>query len=390
MVALAICETQRAPAPRPLGGVDRVARWRRSPGLAALARDRDVSPEVVILTWLCDLGVIPVVGASTVTHAEDLRRVLRCPWDDAAREAMDALFDPHRVARRPPSARRPVRRDGEVVLLMGVQGAGKSTAATAFEAEGYRRLNRDQRGGTLRGLLPLLRDGLAAGHRHWVLDNTYGRRADRARVREVAWAAGAGVRCVELAPPLAQAQINVCRRLLARYGRLPSPDDLRAWQKYDPQAIGPSVQHRYLRAYEPPEENEAFDAIERRPFVPTPVSGSAALFVSGELLLGDDAPQVVATLTSWRAPAAYAYAFSRGRPEQERAAMVRAWGRPLEVAQCPHGGGPPRCWCRPPLPGLLVWLCHRHRIDPRRAALAGRGPIDRQLAEAMGMLFVAM
>jgi hypothetical protein len=31
--------------------------------------------------------------------------------------------------------------------------------------------------------------------------------------------------------------------------------------------------------------------------------------------------------------------------------LARLVSGPVELAVCSHGGGPPRCWCRPPLPG---------------------------------------
>jgi len=31
-----------------------------------------------------------------------------------------------------------------------------------------------------------------------------------------------------------------------------------------------------------------------------------------------------------------------------------AAGRNIELAVCTHAGGRPICWCRPPLPGLLL------------------------------------
>ncbi len=375
-------------AHRPLGGVDKVGRWRRHAAVTALAAEREVSPEVVVLTWLCDLGVIPVVGATTVEHARALGEALRCPWDDAAREAMDEAFDPHRVARVPLGARRPAEPEGEVVMLMGIQGAGKSTAVADYEARGYQRLNRDQRGGRLRGLLPALATGLANGERHWVLDNTYGHRADRARVREVAWAHGAAVRCVVMDTPLEQAQVNVCLRLLERYGHLPSPEELAAWNKTDAQAFGPNTQFRYLRDYEPPTDDEGFDALEHRPFVRAPMEGGRAWFVQGDLLLAPDGPALADAVRARTSGLVLGYAWSRGTdPESERAAMIEAWGSPLEVAQCPHGGGPPRCWCRPPLPGLLLWLCREHQLDPARCELVGRSAADRKLAETLGMTF---
>ena len=41
-------------------------------------------------------------------------------------------------------------------MIMGLPGAGKSTAARAFVEQGYARLNRDEDGGSLRDLLPAL------------------------------------------------------------------------------------------------------------------------------------------------------------------------------------------------------------------------------------------
>ena len=39
--------------------------------------------------------------------------------------------------------------EGEVVLIMGLPAAGKSTVAESFVAQGYERLNRDTAGGSL-------------------------------------------------------------------------------------------------------------------------------------------------------------------------------------------------------------------------------------------------
>ena len=54
-----------------------------------------------------------------------------------------------RARRRPPDDA-----TGDVVLVMGTAGAGKSTLAVSLVAEGYARLNRDETGGGLGGLLP--------------------------------------------------------------------------------------------------------------------------------------------------------------------------------------------------------------------------------------------
>ena len=104
---------------------------------------------------------------------------------------------------------------------MGIPGAGKSRVAAEYAERGYERLNRDERGGSLRDLATALDETLAAGTRRVVLDNTYLTRAARSHVIEAAARHGAPVRCIWLDTPLAQAQVNLVERLLDRFGSLP-------------------------------------------------------------------------------------------------------------------------------------------------------------------------
>jgi histidinol phosphatase-like enzyme len=61
----------------------------------------------------------------------------------------------------------------------------------------------------------------------------------------------------------------------------------------------------------------------------------------------------------------------------------------MEVALCPHPAGPPTCWCRPPLPGLVLRWLRAHGIDPARSVLVGRSWAHRAMAEALGLRFEA-
>ncbi len=61
---------------------------------------------------------------------------------------------------------------------------------------------------------------------------------------------------------------------------------------------------------------------------------------------------------------------------------------PVESALCPHAAGPPSCWCRPPLPGLLLAFARAHRVDPARSTLVGTGPAHRTLATTFGATYV--
>jgi histidinol phosphatase-like enzyme len=55
---------------------------------------------------------------------------------------------------------------------------------------------------------------------------------------------------------------------------------------------------------------------------------------------------------------------------------------------CTHPGGPPTCWCRPPLPGLPLAFARAHGIDPARSTLVGTSPAHRTLAARLGSRYV--
>jgi hypothetical protein len=153
------------------------------------------------------------------------------------------LDDADRATLRPAHA--PSTRTGaEVVVVMGIPGAGKSRLAEQYTARGYARLNRDERAGTLRELADELDEQLASGARRVVLDNTYLTRASRSYVIEAAERHGAAAHVVWLDTPLAQAQVNLVERLLDRFGSLPSPEELRATREQG--LLAPTSQMRTL------------------------------------------------------------------------------------------------------------------------------------------------
>jgi histidinol phosphatase-like enzyme len=69
------------------------------------------------------------------------------------------------------------------------------------------------------------------------------------------------------------------------------------------------------------------------------------------------------------------------------ARMNELLGTRIEVEFCPHAAGPPRCWCRKPLPGLGVLFVHRHRLDPRQCIYVGAGPQDPGFARRLGFRY---
>jgi aryl-alcohol dehydrogenase-like predicted oxidoreductase/predicted kinase len=320
------------------------------------------------LAWLLGLSpvVVPIPGARRPETARA-----------SARAAAAASPPPYRRRR----ARVAPRSDTEVVLVMGIPGAGKSRLAEEYVERGYLRLNRDERGGSLRGLAGALGEHLAAGAQQIVLDNTYLTRASRNDVVETARRHGAAVRCIWLDTPLGQAQVNLVARLLDRLGALPEPEELRRLARREQGVLAPTSQMRAFRELEPPADDEGFVSVERVEFVRAPSGGVPGVFVAAPALRGGARP-----------PAELAGAphlvFDWG--DEDLAPLAARLGATVvATAACPHGGGPPTCWCRPPLPGLPLAFSRAHGVDPARSVLLGSGPAHRTLAAALGARYVA-
>jgi aryl-alcohol dehydrogenase-like predicted oxidoreductase len=264
----------------------------------------------------------------------------------------------------------PAPSGAEVVLVMGIPGAGKSRLVAGLT--GYERLNRDDRGGSLAALARELGRRLGQGARRLVLDNTYLTRASRNLVVETSARHGAGVRCVWLDTPLAQAQVNLVRRQLDLFGRLPEPEELGGLAKSHPGLMAPTSQLRAVRQLEPPAEDEGFAAVQRVPFRRDPASGRPGVFVAADAAPGFQIRDmsVPHLVFGWHVP-----------PSVALPGAV--------VASCPHPGGPPACWCRPPLPGLVLAFCHHRGVDPARSVLVGVSPGHRALAAAVGARFTS-
>ena len=126
---------------------------------------------------------------------------------------------------------------------------------------------------------------------------------------------------------------------------------------------------RAFHQLEPPADDEGFASIDHVPFARAPGRGIAGAFVAAtavgrtgwaELLADGDlaAPHLV---FDWRPD---------GSPtdiDEAAAAVAQVASGQVEHAICPHPGGAPTCWCRPPLPGLPLAFAHVDTISISRA-----------------------
>jgi predicted kinase len=346
--------------------------------------------------------IVPIPGATRVNTVASIARAGHIVLTDADRADLDRRMPSaaasQRPARAPVPPARATRTDGDVVIVMGMPAAGKSTVAMRMVGEGYARLNRDVAGGTLRGLLPALDRAIDAGDTRVVLDNTYASRRSRAEVIRAAAAHHLPVQCVWLSTSLEDAQTNAAWRIVSRYGRLPADEELARLRKTDVSAFLPSAQFKYRRDFEPPEESEGFWRVDVQPFVRhhEPHFINRAVIVSCDD--GDDLARLAGTLRgyqdagyrllgiSWQ-PEIGEGKRSQGDVTEAFARQAGGLGLDIDVQFCPHPAGPPKCWCRKPLPGLGVLFVSRYELDPAQCIYLGSGPHDAGFARRVGFRF---
>jgi aryl-alcohol dehydrogenase-like predicted oxidoreductase len=403
---------------RPVGGPQRRKRVLADPVVATVARRHGASPFDIAIAWLRDLSpvIVPIPGPSRVETVRSIARAYAVTLTDEDRAQLDERFASGRMMRRSqrprqrstPSERQdvavaPVASDTDIVLIMGLPGAGKSTLAATFVAQGYTRLNRDETGGTLAGLLPALERAITADSSRIILDNTYPSRRSRAAVIEAVRQRGLSVRCLWLATSVEDAQVNAVTRLLARNEAL------------DSEAFRPNVQFRYQRELEPPDAVEGFTRIDVVPFERRhdPSFTNRALIVWGDDILwrSRSGQRTLTSADDLEALADRGLLLRRYRDEgwlvlglswrpeivggglsadAVRAAFTRLQhdlGVAIEIDYCPHAAGPPTCWCRKPLPGLGVQFIHRHRLDPAQCIYVGAGGQDPGFARRLGFQY---
>jgi aryl-alcohol dehydrogenase-like predicted oxidoreductase/predicted kinase len=383
----------------PLGGPRRAPRVARREPLAEIAAAHGATAHEIALAWLLALDpcVIAIPGARRPETARSAAAAAAIALTGDEREALDEAFGAARAGRVAttgetvpsggivPRGGRIVP-PGEIVVIMGIPGAGKTRLARDYVARGYVRLNRDERAGSLRALAQALDEALAGGARHVVLDNTYLTRAARSHVIDAAARHGIPARCVWLDTPLAQAQINLVTRLVERFDHLPTPDELRAAARKEAGLLAPTSQMRALRELEPPSHDEGFATIDHVEFTRAAMQSPPGVFVAAAVLEApgwEDAVSAAHPLAphlvfDWRPDA------PPGDLDAHADRLAAVVDGPVEAALCPHGAGPPVCWCRPPLPGLPIAFAARHGIDPTNATLIGTSTAHLTLANALG------
>jgi HAD superfamily hydrolase (TIGR01662 family) len=430
-------------AHRPLGGYAKVAKLAKNAILTPLGERHQATAHEIALAALLDAGphVVPLIGATRIESVRSCLAAVGIELDVSDRAALGIRFsfaaEPEAAAA---NARLFARKDAiltrsaskgdppslalrastptplatpDVVILMGIQGAGKSQMVADFVASRYARLNRDILGGKLDDLVPRLLQLLASGQKRVILDNTYPTRMSRAPVVAAAYAQGVPVRCIHLQIPLPEAHVNIVLRNLEKYGRLLGPDDMKSLVKNDPTLPPPLALLRWVSTFEAPSLQEGFATLDVIPFTrrldPTHTEKGLLLDVDGTVRKtksgaiypshADDVellPGRREVLKSWLDQGYQLFFVSNqsaiASGKLDRAAAESAFlrtvdllGLPVtEVAYCPHPAFPVGCYCRKPMPGLGVYLMQRHRLAREHLVMVGDMESDAGFAAGLG------
>lgn len=390
VIEAALARSVRVLAYRPFGGHQGRRALERDPVLNEIAAAHRRTIPQIVLAWARALGLHPVCGPTSERSIDDLIDAQDLSLSPDALAQLDARFEPGRLLRKEAPAR-PLDPSRRVIVVMGRPGAGKTTRALSEPEGGFVRLNRDTRGGTLDDLLPPLHAALEAGAKRVVLDNTYPSRASRRPVIEAGRAHGVPVDCLWMTTSEDDAEINIVCRILDTIGYLPEPSEFEALCRAHPGIIPPRAASRYRQDFEPPSLEEGFASVEAIPFVraPDPDHSGRALVLDPDDLTERNRERLaqhasrgfLLVAVGWR-PAERAL---RERLLAEIEASAEALGLSVLASICTHPPGPPLCWCRKPLPGLLVAALRQARCDPRASLMWSLRPNDRSLARKLGI-----
>ena len=414
---------------RPLGGKEKAGRLNEDPVLVPLSQRYSVTPQQIAVAAVLDAAphAIALVGATRVSSIRSSVGAAKLQLDASDRTAISFRYSfesqsvPSLSGAATPGMAQLPEGDGpqpepEVVILMGIMGAGKSELVESYVDTGYVRLNRDLIGGKLDDLVPLMEHQFANGITRVVLDNTYPTRLSRAPVIEAARRWNIPIRCRFLDTPIQEAYINICRRMVAKYGMPLGPDEMKMFRRVDPTLPPPLALARWTAGFEPPAADEGFGAVERIPFrrrinsehqglgLLLDVDGTLRETISGEHYPRhpDDVrilPGRTEVLSNWIA-AGYELFFVSNQSgvasmrvghDMVQAAFFRTQKMlnvPVnEVVYCPHPHHPVGCFCRKPMPGLGVYLMERHQLGCESLVMVGDRETDAEFAAGLGITY---
>jgi len=279
--------------------------------------------------------------------------------------------------------------------------------AEPYEKKGHVRLNRDTVGGSVKNLLPKMKESLADG-KSCILDNTHVTVKARADFIKAAQDLGIPIHAKWVSTAAEDCQFNACTRMMHREGRILSPAELKDHKS--PNMFPPGVIFMFRKQFEQPRPSEGFASVEeikyvRRPYPKQYKNKAIILDYDGTLRRStgefnwpttpDEVellPGRTKVLKKWQSDGYLLLGVSNQSPVakgqftegecQEMFDHTNALlGLDIEVMFCPHKVPPIGCYCRKPGTGIAVYFIEKYKLCPDKCICVGDQTSDRTFAK---------
>ena len=303
-----------------------------------------------------------------------------------------------------------------IVIIMGYPASGKTILARTFEEQGYRRINRDELGGSLDGLVQHVEhEYTRKGISQFVMDNTYPTVDSRQSIIKWARENDFKIHCKYIDIDVGGSLYNASKRLIDTYGRLLNPEEIKKSKEVG--VYPPVVIYKYRKTVQPPKTQEGFHSVEKLKFtrnihkteynnkaIILDYDGTIRKTKSGERYPStpediEILPHRTEVLKEYQEKGYLLLGVSNqsfvSKGDFTLDELIECFdnthallGIDFEYKFCPHPAFPQICYCRKPMPGMGVAIIEKYKLNPAQCIMVGDMKVDNIFSNRCGFQFV--